>query len=82
MNHCFLKHLGAAYVLFQESLEGYAWHKVLALGHLNEASREGPVAFRQNICEIRHLSAIEAVAAIKRLLEIIYVSPQSGQDIL
>ena len=39
---CVLKHLGQAAVLADESLLGYDWHKVLAWGHMAEASVECP----------------------------------------
>jgi len=37
---CTEKHLGAAYVLITEVRDGYALHRLLAIGHLHEAEDE------------------------------------------
>ena len=41
---CVLKHLGQAFVLAEEACMGYEWYKVIAYGHLAEASLECPDA--------------------------------------
>jgi hypothetical protein len=38
--YCVLKHLSQATVLLQESLQGYPYHRWLAIGHLAEAETE------------------------------------------
>ena len=60
MSKCTLKHLGTAYVLMQESLQGHPVHRYLAVGHLVEAAREcGDAGFAADIRECWNLLLTE-----------------------
>lgn len=54
---CASKHLSQAYILAVESLQGYTYHRWLAVGHLGEAERETINEYKEFSDKIRNLRA-------------------------
>lgn len=53
--NCAIKHFATAIVLLEEAQQGYPSHKLLALGHLNEASNELLASFPEMAGIIRDI---------------------------
>lgn len=51
---CVIKHLGSAYVLYEETRNGYPEDKILVIGHLDQAASHGiNQEIRESIRELR-----------------------------
>jgi len=48
-NECIIKHLGSAYVLYEETRNGYPEDRILVIGHLDQAANH---ASSQEIREV------------------------------